>query len=289
MKLGFIGLGVMGFPMAGHLQRGGHDVCVFNRTPAKAELWCQRYGGRLVQSPADCALNSDIVLSCVGNDDDVREVLTGSDGALSKMRTGSLLVDHTTTSPGLAKALAELAAQAGVGFVDAPVSGGQIGAEQGTLTVMCGGDASHFAVAEPVIRHYAKKIARLGEVGAGQLTKAVNQICLAGLIEGLAEGLHFAERGGLDRQAVIDVISQGAAQSWQMDQRHQTMIDDDYDHGFAVDWMVKDLGIALAAAQDRGLTLPVTELVAGYYRDIQTMGGGRWDTSSLLRRLQTSP
>ncbi len=286
MKAAFIGLGVMGFPMAGHLRAGGIEVTVYNRSGAKAQAWVERHGGGLAPTPAAAAAGVDCVLVCVGNDADVRAVVLGADGALAGMDRGAVLIDHTTTSAELARELAGHAAERGVGFVDAPVSGGQAGAENGALTVMCGGEPGPFERARPVIEHYARRVRLMGPAGSGQLTKMVNQICLAGLIEGLAEGLHFARRAGLDPVAVVEVISKGAAQSWQMDNRHQTMIDGHYEHGFAVDWMRKDLGIALAEAGRNGARLPVAALVDQLYAEVQAMGGRRWDTSSLLARLE---
>ncbi len=286
MKAAFIGLGVMGFPMAGHLRAGGIEVTVYNRSGAKAQAWVERHGGGLAPTPAAAAAGADCVLVCVGNDADVRAVVLGADGALAGMDRGAVLIDHTTTSAELARELAGHAAERGVGFVDAPVSGGQAGAENGALTVMCGGEPGPFERARPVIEHYARRVRLMGPAGSGQLTKMVNQICLAGLIEGLAEGLHFARRAGLDPVAVVEVISKGAAQSWQMDNRHQTMIDGHYEHGFAVDWMRKDLGIALAEAGRNGARLPVAALVDQLYAEVQAMGGRRWDTSSLLARLE---
>lgn len=286
MKTAFIGLGVMGFPMAGHLRAADHEVTVYNRTRSKAQAWVERHGGTSAPTPGAAAANADVTLVCVGNDADVRAVVLGPDGALAAMRPGAVLIDHTTTSAELAQELAGHAAERGVGFVDAPVSGGQAGAEGGVLTVMCGGEPDHFERARPVIERYAKRVRLMGPAGSGQLTKMVNQICLAGLIEGLAEGLHFARRAGLDPLAVVEVISQGAAQSWQMDNRHRTMLDGHYEHGFAVDWMRKDLGIALAEAGRNGARLPVAALVDQLYAEVQAMGGGRWDTSSLLARLE---
>lgn len=285
MKLAFVGLGVMGFPMAGHLQRAGHDVCVFNRTAAKAAQWVTAFGGAAAPTPAEAARSADLVFACVGNDDDVRQIAAASDGALAAMKAGSVFVDHTTASADLAREISHLAAERDLGFVDAPVSGGQAGAENGQLTIMCGGQQHHFDQALPILEVYGRKVERLGDVGAGQLCKAVNQICLAGLIQALAEGLNFADKVGLDRQAVVNVISKGAAQSWQMDNRHRTMIGDQYDHGFAVDWMRKDLGIAMDEGRRIGAALPITEMVDQFYAEVQALGGGRWDTSSLLRRL----
>jgi 3-hydroxyisobutyrate dehydrogenase-like beta-hydroxyacid dehydrogenase len=289
MKTAFIGLGVMGFPMAGHLQAVGHEVTVYNRTPARAAAWCERFGGQSAQTPAQAATGAELVFSCVGNDNDVREVLLGHQGALAGMHEGALLVDHTTASAALARELQAAAAAVGVGFLDAPVSGGQAGAEQGALTIMVGGDAADFRRAEAVLGAYARCARLLGPSGSGQLAKMVNQICIAGVVQGLAEGLAFSERAGLDTAAVIEVISQGAAQSWQMVNRYQTMLAGEYDHGFAVDWMRKDLAMVLDEAAARGLELPLTELVDGYYAEVQAMGGGRWDTSSLFARLQARP
>jgi 3-hydroxyisobutyrate dehydrogenase-like beta-hydroxyacid dehydrogenase len=282
----FIGLGVMGFPMAGHLARAGHRVTVYNRTATRAAAWVEQFGGKRSASPAEAAVEAAIVFTCVGNDDDVRQVTLGVDGALAGMQQGALLVDHTTASARLAQELHGEAAARGVGFLDAPVSGGQAGAEKGQLTVMVGGGEREFARAEPVIAVYARRVALLGPAGSGQLTKMVNQICIAGLVEGLAEGLHFAKSAGLDPAAVIDVISKGAAQSWQMENRSATMLADHYDHGFAVEWMRKDLAIALEEARRNGARLPVTALVDQLYGEIVAMGGKRWDTSSLLRRLE---
>jgi 3-hydroxyisobutyrate dehydrogenase-like beta-hydroxyacid dehydrogenase len=282
----FIGLGVMGYPMAGHLARTGLTVRVYNRSEDKARGWAEQFGGSHHATPAEAAQGADLVLVCVGNDDDVRQVTTGEQGALSGMHTGSLLVDHTTASADLALELDAACRARGIGFIDAPVSGGQQGAENGALTIMCGGTEADFARAETTLAHYARAVTLMGPAGSGQLTKMVNQICIAGLVQGLAEGLHFAERAGLDQRRVIDVISKGAAGSWQMENRHKTMIADEYEHGFAVDWMRKDLGICLEQARRLQARLPVTALVDQFYGDVQVMGGGRWDTSSLLRRLR---
>ncbi|MBF7051882.1 NAD(P)-dependent oxidoreductase [Halomonas sp. KAO] len=282
----FIGLGVMGYPMAGHLARAGLDVRVYNRTPAKAEAWSEEYGGSHHATPRDAASGADLVLVCVGNDDDVRQVTRGEDGALHGMAPGSLLVDHTTASADLAGELDAACRELGIGFIDAPVSGGQQGAENGALTIMCGADETDFTRVEPLLDHYGRAVTLMGPAGSGQLTKMVNQICIAGLVQGLAEGLHFAEQAGLDRQRVVDVIAKGAAGSWQMENRHATMIADEYEHGFAVDWMRKDLGICLEQARRLQARLPVTALVDQFYADLQVLGGGRWDTSSLLRRLR---
>ncbi len=284
-RVAFIGLGVMGYPMAGHLAAAGHRVTVYNRTTATAERWMAEHGGQRAATPAAAARDAAVVFSCVGNDDDVRAVLTGADGALAGVAAGAVLVDHTTASADLATELAAEAATLGAGFVDAPVSGGQSGAENGTLTVMAGGDPAHWAAAEPVIAAYAHRSRLLGPVGSGQRAKMVNQICIAGLLQGLAEGLAFAQRAGLDARAVVDVIAGGAAQSWQMDNRAVTMLEDRFDFGFAVDWMRKDLGLAAAEARRNGASLPVTALVDQFYARIQSMGGGRWDTSSLIRLL----
>ena len=282
----FIGLGVMGYPMAGHLAEAGLTVRVNNRTQSKAEQWCERFDGSHHATPAEAASGADLVLVCVGNDDDVREVTTGPDGALSALSQGAILVDHTTASSSLAEELDQACQKQGVGFIDAPVSGGQQGAENGALTIMCGGQDEHFSRARPALEHYGRAVTLMGGVGAGQLTKMVNQICIAGLVQGLSEGLHFAEQAGLDQQRVVEVISQGAAGSWQMENRHATMIRDEYEHGFAVNWMRKDLDICLNQARQLGARLPVTALVDQFYADVQAMGGGRWDTSSLLRRLR---
>ncbi len=286
MRAAFIGLGVMGYPMAGFLARAGHDVVVFNRTSSKAERWCREHGGTSASTPAAAAAQADMVFSCVGNDDDVRAVLLGADGALASAAEGTIVVDHTTASATLARELYATAAERSIGFLDAPVSGGQAGAESGQLTVMVGGDAEVFDRAAPVIDSYAKAITRIGDAGSGQLAKMVNQVCIAGLLQGLSEGLHFARRAGLDPAVVIDAISRGAAQSWQMDNRWRTMVDGEFDFGFAVDWMRKDLAIALAEAQRNGARLDVTRLVDGYYAEVQALGGNRWDTSSLIARLE---
>jgi 3-hydroxyisobutyrate dehydrogenase len=284
-KVSFIGLGVMGFPMAGHLAAKGHDVCVYNRTAAKADSFVAKHGGRAAPSPALAANGSDIVFACVGNDDDLRAVTIGADGAFAAMAPGAIFVDHTTASADVARELSAAALAGGFHFIDAPVSGGQAGAENGVLTVMCGGDPQAYAQAEPVIAAYARACRLMGPSGAGQLTKMVNQICIAGLVEALAEGLHFAQKAGLDPNAVVDVISKGAAQSWQMENRSGTMADGKFEFGFAVDWMRKDLGICLAEARRNGAHLPVTALVDQFYSEVQKMGGARWDTSSLIKRL----
>ena len=285
-KVSFLGLGVMGFPMAGHMAAKGHEVTVYNRTGAKARSWVEKHGGNWAGTPREAAEGSEFVMVCVGNDDDLRSVVLGPDGAFAGMSKGSVLVDHTTASADVARELHAAGAEAGIGFVDAPVSGGQAGAENGVLTVMCGGDEGDYSRAEPVIMSYAKSCRLLGGAGAGQLTKMVNQICIAGLVQGLSEGLNFAQKAGLDGRAVVDVISKGAAGSCQMSNRYETMLDDKFDFGFAVDWMRKDLGICLDEAKRNGARLPVTALVDQFYGEVQDMGGGRWDTSSLIRRLK---
>ncbi len=287
-KVAFIGLGVMGYPMAGHLAAAGHEVTVYNRTAEKAQRWTGEHGGKMVATPADAAAGADIVFACVGNDDDLREVTSGSAGAFHGMRAGAIFVDHTTASATVARELHGEAQARGVFFIDAPVSGGQAGAEKGVLTVMAGGDAEAFARAKPAIDAYARMAKLLGPPGAGQLTKMVNQICIAGLVEGLAEGLHFAKKAGLDVEAVVETISKGAAQSWQMENRYKTMMEGKFDFGFAVDWMRKDLAICLDEAKRNGAQLPVTEIVDRFYGDVQAMGGRRWDTSSLIARLEKS-
>ena len=285
MKAAFIGLGVMGYPMAGHLKNAGIDVCVYNRTAEKAQRWVEEYKGSMADTPAAAADGKDVVLSCVGNDDDVRQVLLGDVGALSAMQSGALLVDHTTASATLARELNSAAAKKDVGFLDAPVSGGQAGAENGALTIMVGGENSQYEIAKPVFESYSKFSKLLGPAGSGQLAKMVNQVCIAGVVQGLAEGLNFARKAGLDGEALIETISKGAAGSWQMDNRFETMLADQYEFGFAVDWMRKDLGIAIAEAKNNGSDLPVAELVDSFYAEVQDMSGGRWDTSSLLARL----
>ena len=287
MKVAFIGLGVMGFPMAGHLQHAGHDVTVYNRTAAKAEKWVQVYGGSSASTPATAASGAELVCLCVGNDDDVRSVTLGEEGAFAGLQSGAIVVDHTTASAGLARELAALAADWGLGFLDAPVSGGQAGAENGALTIMVGGEQATFERVEPVLENYSRYVRLLGPSGSGQLAKMVNQICIAGVIQGLAEGLQFSEQAGLDSAAVIEVISQGAAQSWQMVNRYQSMLAVYYEHGFAVDWMRKELGMVLQEAASMGLELALTRQIDHYYADVQAMGGGRWDTSSLFARLQS--
>jgi len=285
-KVAFIGLGVMGYPMAGHLASAGHAVTVYNRTGAKAKKWVGQHGGGSGASPREAASGADFVFACVGNDNDVRAVLLGENGALAGMKRGAVLVDHTTASAGVAREVHAAARQSGVDFVDAPVSGGQAGAENGALTVMCGGGEAAYARAEPVIAAYAQRCRLMGGPGSGQLTKMVNQICIAGVVQGLAEGLHFAKAVGLDGRAVIDVISKGAAQSWQMENRYQTMLDGKFEFGFAVEWMRKDLAIILEQGRASGTQLPLTALVDQFYAEIMAMGGARWDTSSLLARLE---
>ena len=285
-NVAFVGLGVMGYPMAGHLARAGHEVTVYNRTADKAAAWVKEYGGRACATPAEAAAEQDFVMICVGNDQDLLQVVDGADGILSWARSGTVIVDHTTASAGVARQVAQLATERGVGFLDAPVSGGQAGAEHGQLTVMVGGDESVFDLARPVIHCYSRMIRLMGPVGSGQLTKMVNQICIAGLVQGLAEALNFAEHAGLDGEAVVSVISKGAAQSWQMENRHKSMLAGEYDFGFAVDWMRKDLAIVLDESRRNGAQLPVTALVDQFYADVQQMGGSRWDTSSLIARLK---
>ncbi len=282
----FLGLGVMGYPMAGHLAGAGHRVCVYNRTPAKAARWVEQHGGRSAATPAAAAAGAEFVLMCVGNDDDVRAVALGADGALSAMKPGAVLVDHTTASAAVAREVHAAAAAAGVGFLDAPVSGGQAGAENGKLTIMVGGDDAVYARAETTLAHYARAVTLMGGPGSGQLTKMVNQICIAGLLQALSEGVNFATRAGLDADRVLDVISKGAAQSWQMENRGGTMASDKFDFGFAVDWMRKDLAICIAEARSNGALLPMTALVDQFYAALQARGGGRWDTSSLVRLLR---
>jgi 3-hydroxyisobutyrate dehydrogenase len=285
MKVAFVGLGVMGFPMAGHLAKAGHEVAVFNRSPEKAHRWTEIHGGRAGATVTEAVEGAEIVFLCVGNDDDVRGVVAQ---ALPAMAASGIIVDHTTTSAKVAREMAQDAAKAGRAFVDAPVSGGQAGAESGQLTVMCGADAAAYARAEPVIAAFAKAVRRMGEPGAGQLAKMVNQICIAGVVQGLAEGLHFAKRAGLDPAEVYEAISKGAAQSWQMDNRWKTMTEGRFDFGFAVDWMRKDLGLVLDEAATNGATLAMTRMVDGFYEEVQGLGGKRWDTSSLVARLEKS-
>ena len=286
-KVAFLGLGVMGYPMAGHLKnKGGHDVTVYNRTAAKAEKWVAQHGGKSAPTPRQAAEGQDFVMCCVGNDDDLRQLTLGADGAFAGLKKGAVFVDHTTASAEIARELYRAGKERGVDAIDAPVSGGQAGAENGALTVMCGGDADTFARAEKIIASYARACNLLGEPGAGQFAKMVNQICIAGLVQGLSEGLHFAKRAGLDIEKLIATISKGAAQSWQMENRYKTMTDGKFDFGFAVDWMRKDLGICLSEARRNGAQLPVTALVDQFYSDVQKMGGKRWDTSSLIARLE---
>ena len=288
MKLSFLGLGVMGFPMAGHLARGGHEVCVYNRTAAKAAKWVETYGGTSAPTPKEAAADSEIVFACVGGDDDVREIALGENGALDSMKKSAIFVDHTTASARLARELHAQASERGLGFLDAPVSGGQAGAENGTLTIMLGGDADTFTKVEPVLQCYAQAARLMGEAGCGQLTKMVNQICIAGLVQGLAEGIHFGKHAGLDIGAVMSVIDKGAASSWQMSNRSSTMTEGKFDFGFAIDWMRKDLGFCLDEAKRNGASLPITALVDQFYAELQSMGGGRWDSSALIARLKTS-
>ncbi|MCF2915055.1 NAD(P)-dependent oxidoreductase [Pseudoalteromonas sp. Cn5-37] len=286
MKVAFIGLGVMGYPMAGHLANAGHNVTVYNRTTAKAQKWVSEYQGEYAETPSKAAKGADIVFMCVGNDDDLRSVVYGEQGVLASMHEGSYLVDHTTTSAEVAREVAAQAKLQGIAFLDAPVSGGQAGAENGVLTVMVGGDEADFNVVQPVMAAFSRFSQLLGEVGSGQLCKMVNQICIAGVVQGLAEGLHFAKQAGLDGEKVIETISKGAAGSWQMENRYKTMWAGEYEFGFAVDWMRKDLGIALDEAKANGATLPMTATVDQYYADVQALGGGRYDTSSLLARIE---
>ena len=281
----FIGLGVMGFPMAGYLSRAGHRVQVYNRTGSRASEWLEAYAGEAFATPEKAARGADLVFACVGNDEDLRQVTSGPDGAFQGMSSGSLFVDHTTASANVARELAAAAKEKGVGFLDAPVSGGQAGAENGALTIMVGGEEADYVRARPMLDCYARAVNLLGPVGSGQLCKMVNQVCIAGLVQGLAEGLHFARAAGLDPEQVVEVISKGAAQSWQMENRYKTMLAGEYEHGFAVDWMRKDLGIVLDEAQRNGALLPVTALVDQFYSEVQALGGGRWDTSSLFARL----
>ena len=285
-KVAFLGLGVMGYPMAGHLQKAGHEVTVYNRTAAKAEAWVAEHGGAMGVTPREAAEGAEFVMACVGNDDDLRSVCLSDDGAYAGMANGAIFVDHTTVSDDVTKELYAIGKKAGIAFVDAPISGGQAGAENAVLSIMCGGDQAAYDSAEPVMEVYSKICRRIGESGAGQLTKMSNQIAIAGVVQGLAEALHFAEKAGLDGRAVVEVISQGAAGSWQMVNRHETMLDDHFDYGFAVDWMRKDLGICLNTANRTDASLPLTALVDQFYKDVQKMGGGRWDTSSLFKRLR---
>ena len=285
-KCAFLGLGVMGYPMAGHLTAAGHSVTVYNRTSAKSETWAAQHDGSAKGTPREAAEGADFVMACVGNDDDLRSVCLGEDGAFAGMKPGSVFVDHTTVSAAVTRELYAVADAANVSFVDAPISGGQAGAENGQLSIMCGGDLGAYERAEPIMQAYAKICRRIGESGAGQMTKMCNQIAIAGLVQGLSEALHFANKAGLDGRAVVEVISQGAAGSWQMSNRYETMLDDHFDHGFAVDWMRKDLGICLQKANEIEASLPITAIVDQFYKDVQKMGGARWDTSSLFKRLE---
>ena len=284
-RVAFLGLGVMGYPMAGHLSRAGHRVTVFNRTAAKAEVWAREFGGKSAPTPREAAAGADVVFACVGNDDDLRSVVLGEDGAFAGMKPDAVFVDHTTASAQVARELHALARERGLHFIDAPVSGGQAGAVNGALTVMCGGDAEPFEAMRPMAMNFARAVTRIGDSGAGQLAKMVNQICIAGLVQGLSEGINFGTRAGLDMNLVLEVIGKGAAQSWQMDNRGKTMVDDKFDFGFAVDWMRKDLGLVLDEARRNGSRLPLTALVDQFYADVQALGGNRWDTSSLIKRL----
>jgi 3-hydroxyisobutyrate dehydrogenase len=286
MRVAFIGLGVMGFPMAGHLASKGHEVVVYNRTPSKRDIWIDRFGGRPAATPAEAAKGAEIIFACVGRDKDVESVAIGSNGVFETMSKGSVFVDHTTASADLARKLGQIAQERGLGFVDAPVSGGEQGAKNGQLTIMCGGDSESYDKAQPVMTAYARQISLLGPAGSGQLTKMVNQICIAGVVQGLSEAMSFARAAGLDVHAVVDVISKGAAQSWQMENRHKTMLEGHYDHGFAVEWMRKDLGICLQEARANGASLPLTALVDQFYAEVENMNGARWDTSSLFARME---
>ncbi|AWB34293.1 NAD(P)-dependent oxidoreductase [Orrella marina] len=285
-KVAFIGLGVMGLPMAGHLASAGHNVTVYNRTTTKAKAWCDEFGGASAPTPKEAAQDADIVFCCVGNDDDLRSVVLGPQGALAGMKGGAVFVDHTTASATVARELAQIAKEQGVGFIDAPVSGGQAGAVNGQLTVMCGGDAAVFEAIRPIAMHYSRAVTLVGSIGSGQLAKMVNQICIAGLVQALSEGIAFGQTAGLDMKLVLDVINKGAAQSWQMENRGDTMVDDKFDFGFAVDWMRKDLNLVMDEARKNGARVPITALVDQFYADVQKIGGGRWDTSSLIKRLR---
>lgn len=285
-KLAFLGLGVMGGPMAGHLQKAGHDVTVYNRTASKAEDWVSTHGGAMAATPREAAAGAEFVMSCVGNDNDLRSVCLGDSGAFADMTSGAVFVDHTTVSAAVTRELHAAANAKQISFVDAPISGGQAGAENAALSIMCGGEEGAYERAAPIMDVYSKICRRLGDSGAGQMTKMCNQIAIAGLVQGLSEALHFADKAGLDGRAVVEVISQGAAGSWQMANRYETMLDDHFDHGFATDWMRKDLNICLSTADETGASLPVTALVDQFYKDVQKMGGGRWDTSSLYKRLK---
>jgi len=286
MRVAFVGLGIMGYPMAGHLKAAGHEVTVFNRTTATAEAWCELYAGDRAATPAAAAENAEIVFSCVGNDDDVRQVILEDNGVLQGIPEGGIIIDHTTASAVIAGEINAATCARNLGFLDAPLSGGQAGAKNGQLTIMVGGDETVFARAEPVMQAYAKAITLIGPAGSGQLAKAVNQICVAGVLQGLSEGLHFAKRAGLDIEKVIGAISKGAAQSWQMENRWKTMVDGEFEFGFAVEWMRKDLKIALQAAADNGVSLEMTQLIDEFYAEIEALGGRRWDTSSLIARLE---
>lgn len=285
-KTAFIGLGVMGFPMAGHMAKAGHSVTVYNRTAEKAQKWQESYSGKTAPTPAAAAEGADFVFTCVGNDDDLRAVTIGENGAFESVKTGAVFIDNTTTSAIVARELSSLAKERGFEFLDAPVSGGQAGAENGKLTVMIGGDEAAFEKAKPVIESFGASVKLLGPSGYGQLTKMVNQVCIAGLVQALSEGIHFAKHAGLDVEKVIDVISKGAAQSWQMENRYKTMMNNEFEFGFAVDWMRKDLGIAMEEAEKNGATLPITKIIDGFYSEVQKMGGNRWDTSSLIALLE---
>ena len=285
-KIAFLGLGVMGYPMAGHLATAGHKVTVYNRTLSKAKKWNSEFKGSIAETPYKAVKDVDFVMSCVGNDNDLLDITIGEHGAFSNMKKGALFIDHTTVSAQVTEKLYKKSQELGIRFIDAPISGGQAGAENGVLSIMCGGDEEDYKMAEPILGVYSKICRRIGDTGAGQKTKMCNQIAIAGLVQGLSEALHFAEKAGLDGNAVIEVISQGAAGSWQMSNRYETMLNDEFEHGFAVDWMRKDLKICLDAANSNGASLPVTSLVDQFYKDIQKMGGGRWDTSSLFKRLR---
>ena len=285
-RVAFLGLGVMGFPMAGHLAQAGHEVTVYNRTASKSQAWVEEFGGKAADTPKAAAENAEVVFCCVGNDDDLRSVVLGEDGAFAGMASGALFVDHTTASAQIARELYAQASEQGLGFVDAPVSGGQAGAQNGKLTVMCGGRSDHFDAIRPLALNFAQAVTLLGESGAGQLSKMVNQICIAGLVQGLSEAIAFGQAAGLDMKEVLNVIDKGAAQSWQMENRGSTMVEGKFDFGFAVDWMRKDLGLVMDEAKRNGARVPVTALVDQFYGDVQKMGGGRWDTSSLIQRLR---
>ena len=285
-KIAFLGLGVMGYPMAGHLATAGHKVTVYNRTLSKAKKWNTEFKGSIAETPSKAVKDADFVMSCVGNDNDLLDITIGEHGAFSNMKKGALFIDHTTVSAQVTEKLYKKSQELGIRFIDAPISGGQAGAENGVLSIMCGGDEGDYKLAEPILEVYSKICRRIGDTGAGQKTKMCNQIAIAGLVQGLSEALHFAEKAGLDGNAVIEVISQGAAGSWQMSNRYETMLNDEFEHGFAVDWMRKDLKICLEAGDSNGASLPVTSLVDQFYKDIQKMGGGRWDTSSLFKRLR---